>query len=67
VDSISDSNDRFSDDSDGTDASGLSIVSSIGEDHNTDDETFQNLLSNLEPADPEEADWSHLFNDLCFD
>ena len=63
VDSMSDSDDMFSDDSEETDDDAESILSNLGDDHNTDDEAFQDLLASLDTSNPGDSDWTHLFSE----
>ena len=59
-DSISDSDDRFSEDSGSTDANS-SIGLNFESPQHSEDEAFHDLLSTLATEEPEEADWAHLF------
>ena len=60
-DSISDSEDRFSVDSDNTDANSSAALS-FGFDEHSEDETFHDLLSSLDTEAPGKADWDVLFD-----
>ena len=62
ADSISDSEDRMSDSTDYSQASTTSFMSTFQNDHNTDDESFHDLLSKVEANDSVQPEWLHLFD-----